>query len=116
MIFTKPACANVCGHGLSVHEASTAVIEVANEMLGREWKSTTDSVTFDLDTIQEIRIVEGLKQIEAQEMQAKKDEGHMIKHTSESTTRRGWVRGGSVHWTGDPHRSEHCLPSTSAGH
>ena len=82
-----------------------------------------DSVTFDFDTIQEIRIVEGLKQIEVQsldlvvqEMQAKKDEGHMIKHTSESTTRRGWVRGGSVHWTGDPHRSEHCLPSTSAGH
>ena len=71
-----------------MHETSTVVIEVANGMFGREWKSTTDSVTFDLDTIPEkIRIVEGLKQIEVQslnlvvqEMEVKKDQGHMI-HT-----------------------------------
>ena len=66
-------------------------------MFGREWKSTTDSVTFYLDTIPEkIRIVQGLKQIEVQsqklvvqEMEVKKDEGHMITHVSDSTARRG---------------------------
>ena len=48
-----------------MHGASTDVMEVANGMFGREWKSTTDSVTFDLDTIPEkIRIVQRLKQIE----------------------------------------------------
>ena len=38
---------NLCGEGLSVHEASTTVIEVANGMFGRQWKRAGDTELFD---------------------------------------------------------------------
>ena len=89
-------CANLSGNGMSVNESMTAVMEVANGMFGRDWKRATAD-QFDKDTLPEkIRVIQALRQIEAQslslvvqEIRKGADGGHMVTHASDSTTRRG---------------------------
>lgn len=91
-------CANLSGEGLSLQEASSAVIVVGNGMFGRSWKkSQANDGMFDRDTAPEpTNILDKMRQIEAQslslivkEVQEGKASGRMITHASDSTTRRG---------------------------
>ena len=91
-------CANLCGKGLSLEEASTAVIEVGKGMFGRKnWKKPESTTNlFDVDTAPlKLRILEKMRQIEVQslqlvcrEMERGKEEGKMVTLASDSTTRR----------------------------
>ena len=74
------------------------MLMVANGMFGRNWKMfDANKERFDKDTLPEkIRTLEKMRQIEAQslslvaaEVHKDKEEGHMITHASDSTTRRG---------------------------
>ena len=81
---------------------------VGNGMFGRKWtKAGEKEKVFDKNTLPEkIRIVEALRQIEAQslslvvdEIRKGKEEGHMITLASDSTTRRdvGKFIGQGIH-------------------
>ena len=78
-------------------ECCNAIVLVGNGMFGRKWtKSGEKEKTFDKDTHPEkIRIIEALKQIEAQslnlvveEMKRGNEDGCLITLASDSTTRR----------------------------
>eukprot|EP00058_Branchiostoma_floridae_P018115 XP_002603604.1 hypothetical protein BRAFLDRAFT_93148 [Branchiostoma floridae] len=90
--------ANLSGKGLSISEASSAVIEVGNTMFGRRWKSPGEyDEIFDVDTVPTNKnIREALQQIEAQslslvvdKLDEEKQKGRMITHASDSTTKKG---------------------------
>ena len=90
--------ANLSGKGLSISEASSAVIEVGNTMFKRSWKSAGEcDEIFDKDTVPSTRSIrEALNQIEAQslclvveKLEEKKEKGKMITHASDTTTKKG---------------------------
>ena len=91
-------CANLSGEGLSLQECCSAVVMVGNGMFGRKWNHFDENKDkFDKNTLPEkIHILEKMRQIEAQslslvaaELQMGKEEGHMVTHASDSTTRKG---------------------------
>ena len=92
------AVANLSGGGLSVGEASSAVIEVGNTMFGRRWKKPGESDdTLDIDTVPTNKNIRAaLQQIEVQSLslvvdmlEEEKQKGKMITHASDSTTKKG---------------------------
>ena len=89
-------CADLAAAGLSLDECSSAVVIVGRGMFGRSWKKYDESKEFfDVDTVPQRRnLLEKLRQIEAQsvslmvDMMVKgKEEGKMITHASDSTTK-----------------------------
>ena len=82
----------------ALHECTTAVLTVANEMFKRNWKKSDEKKdSFDIDTAPDkIRLLEKVRQIEAEalclvveEIKKGKEQGHMVTHASDSTTKRG---------------------------
>ena len=91
-------CANLVGRGLSLDEATTSVIMVANGMFGRKWKEyNEDKEIIDRDTTPgKKHIWEKLRKIETNSlslmvkmMEKEKSDGRMVTMASDSTTRRG---------------------------
>ena len=90
-------CANLSGQGFSLQESITAVVLVGNGMFGRSWRRFEDeSETFSLNTAPErINVLDKLRQVEAKSLglvveavMAGKEQGQMITHASDSTTKR----------------------------
>ena len=90
--------AALSGHGMSLSESCFAVVEVANNMFGRCWKMpSSDSITFDLDTLPAFpNIRPKLKLIEAETLSfatshifESKEDGRAITAAIDSTTKRG---------------------------
>ena len=89
--------ANLCGHGLSIDEASKAVCEVANGMFGRSWK-LNDQVEgeFGMNTLpakpnirQALNLLEAESlSLTADEVMCKSNDGRMITHAIDSTTKK----------------------------
>ena len=101
-------CADLAAAGLSLNECTSAVVIVGRGMFGRSWKTSEESKeSFDLDTAPDRRnLLEKLRQIEAQSvklvvdmMVQGKEEGRMITHASDSTTkpRVGQFIGQGIH-------------------
>ena len=91
-------CGFLSGEGYSLQECFTAMVNVGNGMFGRHWKECSEKEdTFSADTAPDkLKLIEKLRQLEAQslnivveEMQRGKEEGNMITHGSDSTTKRG---------------------------
>lgn len=95
---TMVAIGNLVGEGLSVTEATKAVVEVGNVMFDRSWKiPSDDEQTFDIDTLPIKRnIREALRLQEAQDLdlmvdqlEKGKEEERPLTMFSDSTTKRG---------------------------
>ena len=91
-------CGALSGEGLSLQESITAVLTVGNGLFGRQWKKYDEKEdSFDIDTApKKDHLLEKLMQMEAQslsmvveEIRKGKEEGHMLTHASDSTTKRG---------------------------
>ena len=89
--------ADLLGAGLSINEATKAIILVGKGMFDLEWKShEQDEETFDVNTMPHYRnIHDKIKLIEAQslslvvdEMVLRSSEGRMLTHAIDSTTKR----------------------------
>ena len=91
------AQASLTGAGLSSDEATKAIIIVGNKMFNRNWKAHDESEVIDINTVPNKRnIREANKLIEAHslslvvdELQARKEEGRMVTHAMDSTTKKG---------------------------
>ena len=88
---------SIVGKGLSVSEATNAIVEVGNGMFGRKWKLHSESSeTIDKDTMPEKKnIREKLNLIEAETLsfivdavRAGAEEGRMITAAIDSTTKK----------------------------
>ena len=83
--------------GLSTPEAISAVVIVGNGMFGTKWKNHGEAQVLDIDTVPHRRqVLEANKLIECQslslvveEVQKSKEEGRMITHGLDSTTKKG---------------------------
>ena len=91
-------CGALSGERFSLQECVTAVVTVGNGMFGRHWKESNEKEdTFSIDTAPDkLKLIEKLRQLEAQslnmvveEMHSGKEEGNIITHISDSTTKRG---------------------------
>ena len=91
-------CAALTGLGLSIPEASAAIVVVGNKMFGRSWKNAADDEnTFDCDTVptaRNIRMALQLQEVEGMArtvelVQDGKAEGRAVTHASDSTTKKG---------------------------
>ena len=91
-------CAALTGLGLSIPEASAAVVVVGNRMFGRSWKNAdANDDTFDCDTVptaRNIRMALQLQEVEGMArtvdlVQDGKGEGRAVTHASDSTTKKG---------------------------
>ena len=91
-------CGALSGERFSLQECVTAVVTVGNGMFGRHWKESNEKEdTFSIDTAPDkLKLIEKLRQLEAQslnmvvdEMHRGKEEGNIITHISDSTTKRG---------------------------
>ena len=91
-------CATLAGEGMSRQECITSVLTVGNGMFGRRWKKFEEErSSIDIDTAPiKISLLEKLRQIEAEslslvveEMRRGPEQGHMVTHASDSTTKRG---------------------------
>jgi hypothetical protein len=91
-------CAALTGLGLSIHEASAAVVVVGNRMFGRSWKDAdSDDNIFDCDTVPTARNIRMALQLQEVEGMARtvdlvkdgKNEGRAVTHASDSTTKKG---------------------------
>ena len=91
-------CAALIGLGLSISEASAAVVVVGNRMFGRSWKNPDDQKeSFDSDTVpttRNIRMALQSQEVEGMArtvelIQEENDKGRTITHASDSTTKKG---------------------------
>ena len=88
--------ANLTGVGLSVIEASKAVVITGNTMFNMKWKEHVEEEIIDIDTMPHKRnIFDKLKLIEAQslslvaeEMSIQSESGRMLTHAIDSTTKK----------------------------
>ena len=89
--------ANLSGTGLFTHEATTAVVLVGNGLFGRSWKTYEEAEVLDNDTTpHKANIIAANRLVEAQslslameEVEKKKEEGRMLTHAMDSTTKKG---------------------------
>ena len=89
--------ASLIGAGLSTPEAISAVVIVGNGMFGTKWKNHEEAQDLDIDTVPHRRqVLEANMLIECQslslvveEVQKSKEEGRMITHGLDSTTKKG---------------------------
>ena len=88
---------NLVGRGLSLNESADAIVEVANGLFGRSWKSfSDDSNNIDRDTIPgRSNIRDKMDLIETQSLSLVVDElgmqsrqGRMVTHAIDSTTKK----------------------------
>ena len=95
--FYRTAAA-LTGLGLSINEASKAIVVVGNRMFNRSWKhSDDDNSSYDKDTVptaRNIRVALQLQEVEGMArtvelVQAGKADGRAITHSSDSTTKKG---------------------------
>lgn len=88
--------ANLTGAGLSLSEATNAVVLVGNGMFDRNWKSHESEEYLDNNTAPSNRNVRtAVELVEAQSLsltvenlEKEKEEGRMLTHASDSTTKR----------------------------
>ena len=88
--------ANLTGVGLSVREASKAIVITGNNMFNMEWKEHDKGETIDIDTMpHHSNIFDKMKLIEAQslslivgEMEVQSQGGRMLTHAIDSTTKK----------------------------
>ena len=91
-------CAALTGSGLSVPEAASSIVTVANKMFGRSWKiAAKNDKTFVNDTAPDdrnIRLALQLQEVEGmarivEAVQEGREQGRAITHSSDSTTKKG---------------------------
>ena len=88
--------ASLSGAGLSLQEASSAVVLVGNGLFGRSWKTSDETNILDADTTPTKKHMrEANRLIEAQSLslalekvEDQKAEGRMVTHAMDSTTKR----------------------------
>ena len=93
-------CSDLSAEGLSLKECIDAVCIVGRGMFGRSWRKSEESnwanIRSRLDTAPErIRVLQYLRNIEAErlsliaeKMKESKEQGHMVTHASDSTTKK----------------------------
>ena len=89
--------ASLSGAGLSLQEATSAVVLVGNGLFERNWKTNDETDLLDKDTAPtKKQIREANRLIEAQSLslalekvESQKAEGRMVTHAMDSTTKRG---------------------------
>lgn len=92
--------ADLKGLGLSMSEASSALIKVSNNLFGRHWKMLEEEESsFDLNTLphpRNMRYVDELIEAKSlacisKEIEEASQAGRMITHATDSTTKKGLV-------------------------
>ena len=89
--------AALSGTGMSIAEATSAVVIVGKGMFGTNWKDHEESDVMDVDTLPSKKAIRNAyKLMEAQslslvvdEVEKRKEEGRMITHAMDSTTKKG---------------------------